>query len=754
MWIAVRAVIVCSLVLGCARQEPIPARSSAAIEIPYGNVVGFFAGVVHRTPGLPEGLQDGAHWWDDFDRARRLLKDLKPCFEAGFTSPACNGAAWAGACHAFLELGIEMAPEFRILGLPFAEICKGEPTLKCCKYDPATEVGCHTAFNDPDAINCEGNPSTPFAESYGPCISTDDPLGLGCTCCGIPECVTDACAPAILGSPASAAWRTDTLAKKIAAGLPPAAAADPDGAIDFVTLSGCTAHRAAILEIAPFAFPDSVPTDPDPGPGFHASDNDPDARYLRGLMTIAVRRVLGGIPNGIARWEAISERLWTDAEIAAAAATVGDADAILRRLLGDFGVSLLQSAEPRLYKLLAVPLPAEAPGANDTTHVAGCFPGTVPSVFIQIETLDNTATVQLDVQDALADRMPAGHYPAAIDWGDSRLEHLFLLSASQPIVHGYAAAGSYPVRAFVVNAARLVGTADGVAAVAAPSGPVDPGPPTVRSVSADLTAVVFSNVPPRMTVAASAIDPDAEVYPLGHLYAAAAGHGGGYATDRFAIPGTLAHFRATPVSAMQLSTTWAGGNVVSTVDVLLGDVRLTGWDGSLTAIHPSPADVEWVPVGASSLVAARIDPATRAVVLPAGGETVTVRLPVNAPPFAGCRPLTGGGTPAMITDGGGCREVSSGLTWSIGSPPLTYAAAQAYCAGLTEGGVTGWRLPTYDELSSVAGAKAAAYFALVTKNVTAWSTTGWFGYMQTRNLDTGGWDLTWPTSTAVGVCVR
>jgi len=69
MWIAVRAVIVCSLVLGCARQEPIPARSSAAIEIPYGNVVGFFAGVVHRTPGLPEGLQDGAHWWDEIGRA-------------------------------------------------------------------------------------------------------------------------------------------------------------------------------------------------------------------------------------------------------------------------------------------------------------------------------------------------------------------------------------------------------------------------------------------------------------------------------------------------------------------------------------------------------------------------------------------------------------------------------------------------------------------------------------------------------------
>jgi hypothetical protein len=42
----------------------------------------------------------------------------------------------------------------------------------------------------------------------------------------------------------------------------------------------------------------------------------------------------------------------------------------------------------------------------------------------------------------------------------------------------------------------------------------------------------------------------------------------------------------------------------------------------------------------------------------------------------------------------------------------------------------------------------------VTKDVTAWSTWGWFGYVQTRNLDTGGWGLTSPSSTGVAVCVR
>src|SRR5262249_15182528 len=149
----------------------------------------------------------------------------------------------------------------------------------------------------------------------------------------------------------------------------------------FVTFYGCTAHRDVMVQLAPFDHPDTLPS-PDPGGNFHASDANPDARYLRGLITIAVRRVPAGIPNGIARWQSITARVWTDEEIETAVATVGDADAILLRLLGPFGFEMLKGADPRHYALLAVPLPDEPPNTNDSPYVAGCVVGQAPTVSI------------------------------------------------------------------------------------------------------------------------------------------------------------------------------------------------------------------------------------------------------------------------------------------------------------------------------------------------------------------------------------
>ncbi|HSF40097.1 MAG TPA: hypothetical protein VLT87_09910 [Thermoanaerobaculia bacterium] len=717
------------------------------------NVAGFLGGL-GLLPEPPEALSEALEWWDRVEKAQDILERAKICADAGLGSAACVDAVWAGACTMYLELALEAAPQFQILGLPIEEICSGEPTLKCCKYT-ADQIGCHTAFVDDEAINCEGNPSTP-GKAYGPCVSINDPVGIGCTCCGNAGCVTDACHPASLSDPVLAAWRVDYFAKKIAGSFQSAARTDPAGAADFVTLVGCTAHRDAMLQIAPFAFPDSLPIIPDPGPSFHVNDNDPDDRYLRGLTTLAVRRVLGGIPNGIARWEAISGRLWTDAEIAAEVATVGDADAILGGLLGPFGLTVLRGADERHYKLLAVPLTYEPPGANISPYVAGCVPGQPPSVGIQLSVADNSATVQLAVQDPLAARTPSGQYPVAVDWGDGRLEHVFLLSPSQQIVHSYAAAGTYAVRAWTVNAAGLVGSANTVAAVGSPAGPADPGPPTVASVALDLTAATFSYEPPHVSVATSAITPEGIEHSLGHLYASAPARAAGYATDRFAVPGTLAYFRATPVSELQLSATWGGGNVVSSVQVILGEVLLTGWDGAVTAVRPSPEDVQWLPAGAAYPISPLIDPATGGLLLPAGGEQIEVRLPSDGTPFAGCRPIYSPVTPVMVTANGGCQDQATGRIWSLRSPPATYAQAQTYCSGLTQGGVTGWRLPTDAELSSVAGAaKAGTFFAFPTSGVQAWSTGAWFGAGRvTRNLGTGAFGVTAETALAAAVCVR
>ena len=48
-------------------------------------------------------------------------------------------------------------------------------------------------------------------------------------------------------------------------------------------------------------------------------------------------------------------------------------------------------------------------------------------------------------------------------------------------------------------------------------------------------------------------------------------------------------------------------------------------------------------------------------------------------------------------DGSGTRAGCSGSV----NPTCTWAEAKAYCAGLTLGGLSGWHLPTYKELSSI-----------------------------------------------------
>lgn len=751
------------LVLMACTQQPVapaaPASRPAEKRYTFGgvtNAAGFLGGLAKLPPETPEDMRAALEWWENVQRAWDLLHDLHGCFAEGLGSDTCADDVWAGACHMYLQLGVDAAPEFQLLGLPFDALCRGEPRLKCCKYDPATEVGCHTAFNSPRPINCEGNWTTPNAESYGSCIWAGDPLGIGCTCCQIAECWTPACDPASLTRQPDAAWRVDAFAKKLADSFKRLARADPDSAADFTMMIGCTAHRDVMLHLAPFAMPDSLPADPDPGPDFHVNDNDPDARYLRGLTTMAVRRVLGGVPNAVGRWEAATARLWSDAEIEAAAATAGDADAVLGRLLGPFGLAMIKDAEPRRYKLLAVRQPTEFETANESIYVAGCVPAQPPAVGVEVIADENRVTARLDIQDPLSDRMPLGHYPAAVDFGDGRLEQVFLLSPSQSITHEYAAPGTYAVRAYTVNAAGLIATAEAQVVAGPPQGPADPGPVTVASVAPALTAVTNAYAPPHLTVSVSSVDSSGEPLLLGHLYAAPPARPGGYAIDRFAVHGTATNFLASPVGELRLSATSGGGNVVYSVGLLLGSIRLTAWDGSVATVVPTPADVQWIPAGAIYPVAPLIDPSSGALMLPAAGEQISVRWTSGGAPFAGCRPIYAPVTAVMTTADGGCKDLTTGLVWSLPSPPATFAQAQAYCAGLTQGGAGGWRLPTDNEILGVVGAgKAGTFFAFPTSGVGAWTTSAWFGASHiTRELGSGGFGVTSDTSTAAALCVR
>jgi hypothetical protein len=98
--------------------------------------------------------------------------------------------------------------------------------------------------------------------------------------------------------------------------------------------------------------------------------------------------------------------------------------------------------------------------------------GQSPTVAILTSILASCVTVQLEIQDPLADRMPQGHYPAAVDWGDGHLQQVFLTSPTQQITHCYAAEGTYTVRAWTVNASGNVASSETSAVVGPPEVPM------------------------------------------------------------------------------------------------------------------------------------------------------------------------------------------------------------------------------------------------------------------------------------------
>ena len=111
---------------------------------------------------------------------------------------ACSAAGAADDCAvkpsicAALRLGLD-ATVGRVVvfaGLTDAvlsEFCLGEPTLKCCRT--LNDGDCHSAFNSPAPINCEGNPTYGPTETAGPCVRPC-PGCAGCICNYLAACVT------------------------------------------------------------------------------------------------------------------------------------------------------------------------------------------------------------------------------------------------------------------------------------------------------------------------------------------------------------------------------------------------------------------------------------------------------------------------------------------------------------------------------------------------------------------------------------
>ena len=230
------------------------------------------------------------------------------------------------------------------------------------------------------------------------------------------------------------------------------------------------------------------PTYPNAGANYQVDDANPDARYLRGLVTLVVRRVLAGIPNVVDRWNFAYGRLWTDEEIVAYLAAYPDADAILERWLGAEGLKLLRAAQPRLYRLLVVPLPGEAPQPDGPPSQAGAELGNAPTDYaLNATATDSNVALHPTFVDPDASSNPDGIYGVKVDWGDGRVEGYVLFRdapESQVLEHAYAVAGSYTVRSWVVNASGLRATRNEEITVVQGTGAAEA--PSISQINLDL----------------------------------------------------------------------------------------------------------------------------------------------------------------------------------------------------------------------------------------------------------------------------
>ena len=98
-----------------------------------------------------------------------------------------------------------------------------------------------------------------------------------------------------------------------------------------------------------------------------------------------------------------------------------------------------------------------------------------------------------------------------------------------------------------------------------------------------------------------------------------------------------------------------------------------------------------------------------------------------------------------------CRDSSSGLTWSArASGTMTWSKAKSYCESYTEGGLSGWHLPTIDELKTLLiWSKANSCKVSETNNCLAWNgcwtceTCTEQGTASTSNNTCSDWGTSW-----------
>jgi hypothetical protein len=785
-----------SLVLvlpGCqASSSEAPEPTVAGPETAPQPIYGFNNSVLDIIfPG--SGAGDIADIYDNAKDVSEFIVHFDKCAVDGFNKKGCTAKdlAWRGICYLFAqEIGNLLIFD---PGIPWEEVCRGEPPLKCCKYDPATQEFCHTAFNSDAPLNCEGNFTTPNAESYGECIPRNAYEGdIGCYCTVWPQCPDSS--GTLAQPPGSSAWRYNrlgvTLAKSIETDL---IRSQPGPFIDYVTFVGFRAHRQVMLTFAPFARPDEFPPGYPLSDAYHANDNDPDARYLRGLTTLAVLRVFSGIPNLQARWNHVSGRLWTEAEKTAYLSSVVDPDLTLRQCVGDFGLAMLQSAQPELYALLAVPLADETTPDCAPGWVGGASIGAAASVTVSTSTSGASVTVTPAINDPYASDNAQGSYAVRVEWGDGRVQG-WAYAASNPATHSYthtyAAAGTYSVKVSVINTTGLVGSALTQVTVAQGSG--QPVPPSIESVEFQLEAAVKAATHGIVRVDVSATDGQGVSHRLGYLWVELSGT----SNTRVTVPlgGVLPMWALTDVVSLKLTPTHHDGYSVSSRELLLSAVKLRSHGAAgATTYALTNRDVKVYASGSTSPTAPQMEPGTGKLRLPMQDADIVITVPASTTPDPGaaygCRPVETS-TPLMRSAGGGCEDIATGLvftqlpgtmTWHdavwdsalagnaapdaddhgrVNDYPGNYPAAGPdastvnACHSLVQGGYSDWRLPSEDELLAIAGAARAGTYLPYGTAVSAWTSTSDATNAVLRHLDSGARSSAAKTTLQATVCVR
>lgn len=602
----------------CGPAPPPPVASAPAALTPRGVDAPFVL-------DMADQLTDADNRTKNLKKGFERLTSYERCHALG--EPLCGQQlVYGGLCDVFEQALNALLPAVDALGLPAAQTCLNAALgtgagldLKCCIYPGNTD--CHSAFNTRRPINCEGNPFAGLTQ--GTCVPV--PGGSGCLCGHLPACSGGA-TPAGLDDPLLLAFRLETLGRKMMGALPGVAKVFTDSFIDYVSFRGYREHATAVRTLAPFVGPEhGLPA----AEVYHGNDGDVRAATARAGASVAIARVFAGVPNIARRWSAISTVPLTPAARAAYLSGITNPDQVLRDAVGSFGLTLLKAAEPELYALLAVPLTGEAPatpGVQGGAHPGQAATITLTTSVVSGGLLGDEVVARLGVVDPLATDNPDGSYPAAVDWGDDRIDGLAYRTGRPSTFvrkHRYAIPGQYRVRALLTNTSGLLSIAEQVVIV---TGMARSAGPATASVALDLKATVRAGQHGSLYVDVEGVDTGGGVHPLGLYFVTLSG--GTAETVTAQLPAVaLENIDLSRLSRLRLRPRHVDAISVFSAELSLGPVSVTryaspGRAPTTVTAQPTAATVQ----AGGPATPAPAEPATGRLLLPTHSAVIDVAL--------------------------------------------------------------------------------------------------------------------------------